>query len=578
MLSPFLICLTLITGTLVQENQPPKKPEVVAPPAETVMVTGRVVYEDTGQPATRHRVQLILGTALLNARRLRIPTAITDERGEFTLRAVYAGEYYVFSEPIDQRRRSRLELVLNRSGDDDADAANLDQFKKSNPRITVDGQRNVEVNFRVPNPHFGSISGTVFDATHQPAARATVHVMSKGSDFSGLTLRTDDQGRYKVRGLQKGEYIVSASPPAKESGDGGKPRGYQGTPGATYFPSALLLKDSPAVVVAPDADTHNVDVTLIAKALRSLAGTLRIRGDNRPVSNAYLRLTVKQITDPASDTSKAALTENPMSYYMSATDKSGRWSFSNVPDGSYRLSVEPKQGGDPMTTPRFVQVEQELTVNGSDIEELLIEVSEGARLSGSVVLEGSGAQPQHISVNASSYHPHANSSVGVDDNGKFVLTGAPTGEIDVSAFAYPQNKFYVKSMEANGVDLLRNKITLAENDDIKDVRIVISASIGVITGRVLTQTGDKPVAGAQVMLRRTGDDKRRLLGGELATETDARGVFTLSAAPGNYLVVAWRSADGPTALENAMNKAMKEQGTGLTLSPSARKQIDIRLP
>lgn len=570
MLSPFLICLTLITGALVQENQPQKKTEAAAVPAETVMVTGRVVYEDTGQPATHHRVQLIISTALLNARTLRIPTAITDEHGEFTLRGATAGEYYVYSEPVDNRGHSLLERVLTRSGDDDADAANLAQFKKINPRITVDGLRNLEVNLRVPNPHFGSISGMVFDAMHQPAPRATVHVVSKGGDLSGLSLRTDDQGRYKVRGLAKGEYTVSASPPAKE----GESRNYQGSPGATYFPSTSLLKDSPPVAVLPDADTANVDVTLIARTLRSLAGTVRVRGDSQPVTNARLLLSARQITDPASDTSKAALAENPMSTYMSSTDKSGRWSFSNVPDGSYLLSVEPKQG-EPVT-PRFVQIEQELTVSGSDIEDLLIEVSEGARLSGSVVLESSGTQPQHISVDAIAYQPHAHSSVTVDETGKFVLTGVPTGEIEVSAFAVPRDKFYVKSIEANGLDLLRKKIPLAENNEIKDVRIVISANIGVITGRVLTS--DKPVAGVNVMLRRTGDDKLRLLGGNLATVTNDRGVFTLSAAPGNYLVVAWRAADGPMALETAMSKAIKEQGTGLTLSPNDRKQLDIRLP
>src|ERR1051326_9081425 len=61
MLSPFLICLTLITGALAQDNQSPK-------PTATIMVTGRVVYEDTGQPATRHRVQLIASESLLNPR------------------------------------------------------------------------------------------------------------------------------------------------------------------------------------------------------------------------------------------------------------------------------------------------------------------------------------------------------------------------------------------------------------------------------------------------------------------------------------------------------------------------------
>jgi hypothetical protein len=104
-----------------------------------------------------------------------------------------------------------------------------------------------------------------------------------------------------------------------------------------------------------------------------------------------------------------------------------------------------------------------------------------------------------------------------------------------------------------------------------------SAGVGVITGRVLSQTGDKPVAGAELMLRRTGDDKLRLFGGKLTATTDERGTFTMSAAPGNYLVIAWRPADGPRALANAMNKATREQGTGITLSANDRKEIDIRL-
>ena len=576
MLSPFLICLALITGILAQENQQPKKTE--AAPAATVIVTGRVVYEDTGQPASRQRVQLIVSDALLNARNgLRIPTAMTDERGEFTLKHVIAGEYYVFTEPVDRRGgRGELESVLTRSSDDDADARNLAQFKKKHPRITVDGQRNMEVNLRVPNPHYGTISGTVFDATHQPAARATVYVMSKGNDLVGMSLRTDDQGRYKIRGLPKGEYVLSASPPAKQSGEEGKPRNYQGSSGATYYPSTILLKDSPPVVVLSDLDTANVDITLISKALRNIAGTVKMRGDNRVITNARLRLSVREITDPTSDTSKAAGVGNPFSYYMSSTDKSGRWSFSNVPDGSYQLFVEPKPT-EP-TAQRFVTIEQDLTVNGADIEDLLIEVSEGARLSGNIILEGSSTPPRHIDVTASAYKPHANASIVTEKAGEFTLAGVPTGEVVVSAFVSPQDKFYVKSIEANGIDLLRNNITLADREEIKDVRIVISAGVGVVTGRVLSQTGDKPVAGINVMLKRTGDDKPRLPGGRLMGLTDDRGVFTVTAAPGNYLVVAWRSAEGPAAFEAAMNKATREQGTGLTLLPSARKEIDIRVP
>ena len=52
----------------------------------------------------------------------------------------------------------------------------------------------------------------------------------------------------------------------------------------------------------------------------------------------------------------------------------------------------------------------------------------------------------------------------------------------------------------------------------------------------------------------------------------------LSAAPGVYLVLAWRTADGPRAFAAVMDKASREQGSGLTLLPNDRKEFDIRIP
>ena len=545
-----LLCLALVSVAFAQD----KKPEAVPTPTGTTVVSGRVVYEDNEQPATRHRVQLIASQALFTSPKgLRIPTAITNERGEFTLQRVDAGEYYVVALPADQHANNReLTLLLARSADTAADAVRLEQFKKKYLRITVDGQHNVEVSVRVPNPHFGTISGMVLDNTRQPAARAMVRIESKDQDSPGGTVLTDDQGRYKIRGLPKGEYIVSANPPSK-----GDRMEFQGSPGATYFPSTLLLQNSPPVVVLPDLDTSNVDITLISRALRSVAGTVRIHGANSLVTNATVRLVVNGA-------------ESPLSNYLTSTDQNGHWSISNVPDGSYRLFVQPSQIE---PKPRFVQMEQELTVNGADIEDLLIEVSEGARLSGSVILEGAGASLQFVDISASSYKQNATSSVRLDEAGKFALTGVALGEVVVSAFAYPQDKFYVKSIVFNGADLLRGNVMLAQGDEIKDVRILISTGVGVITGRVLSQTGDRPVAGVNVLLRRVADDGPRLFGGKITGVTDDRGFFTLSAAPGNYLVVAWRSADGSSAFATAMDK-----GTRFTLSASERKEIVIRVP
>ncbi|HEY3039151.1 MAG TPA: hypothetical protein VGJ66_10460, partial [Pyrinomonadaceae bacterium] len=73
-----------------------------------------------------------------------------------------------------------------------------------------------------------------------------------------------------------------------------------------------------------------------------------------------------------------------------------------------------------------------------------------------------------------------------------------------------------------------------------------------------------------------GDDKPRLFGGKLMGVTDDRGNFILSAAPGVYLVIAWHA--GSSAFGDAMNKALREQRSSLTLLPNDRKQLDIRMP
>ncbi len=576
--SPILLMFALFTSTLAQDSQAANKTEAGQAPMGNSLVTGRTVYEDTGLPATRHRVQLIASELLSGPHaRFRIPTAITNESGMFNLRRIAAGDYYVVARPVDERTSSgQIFPFLGRSGDGVDDATKVEQFKKDYIRIAVDGQHNLEVNLRVPNPHFGTISGRILDSIGKPAVRSSVQLMSTGEKSFGATVLTDEQGEYRFWGLPAGEYVISASPPAQGRDEGEPTRRYEGVLGATYFPSTLESRNSPPVSVFADRDTGNIEVTLVARSLHSLAGMVRMRGDNRPVSSATVRLTRPEISDQASGPSKTPDIEGAMSIYTSATDKSGRWRIVNVPDGAYRLRVQ-STANEPGNQP-FVQEELDLTVAGADVKNLLVEVSGGNQISGVVSIEGNSPTPQFVRVSANRLKGNATSYIRLDEAGKFALTAVPAGEITLSAFPSPQDKFYVKSIEANGLDLLRTNLTIAEGEEMKDVRIVISPNVGVVAGRVLSLKGDKPIAGISVLLRRVSDDKLRLFGGKLMTSTDDRGNFILSAAPGVYLVLAWRAADGPSAFADAMNKALRDQGSGLTLLPSDRKQLDIRVP
>jgi Carboxypeptidase regulatory-like domain len=576
-----LSALFLSSTLLAQNNKEAQKPDVDQALGNS-LVNGRAVYEDTGLPASRHRIQLVSSQLLVGPlARFPIPTAITNENGEFSLRRVAAGEYYVVPKAVDARFSTPGFPFIDRTGDRAADTAQVEQFKKDYTRIVVDGQRNLTINLRVANSHLGSISGRVLDSTGMPAVRASVHLMSKGEKYFGASLLSDEQGQYKVLGLPAGEYIVSASPPVNSPppADGERRPNYDvGVLGATFFPSTLESRNSPRVAVFPDRDTGNIDITLLARSLHSLAGMIVYRGSNQAVSNAGVRLTRD---DPVSDQRLAASNkpdiEGAMSNYISSVDKSGHWLIANVPDGNYRLRVESPSAVD-ATTQRFVAAERNVKVEGSDVADLLIEVSTGASVSGVVTIEGDRTELQFIDVHASRFEGNATSHIRLTEPDKFTLIAVPTGEFQLSAFAAPQDKFYVKSIEANGMDFLRTNPNIAEGEEIKDVRIVVSSHIAVVSGRVISGQDSKPIKGLNVMLRRVSGDKLRLFGGKLATTTDENGKYLVSAAPGVYLVVAWRASDGPGAYAAAMDQASREQGSGLTLSPNDRKQLDIRVP
>jgi hypothetical protein len=56
------------------------------------------------------------------------------------------------------------------------------------------------------------------------------------------------------------------------------------------------------------------------------------------------------------------------------------------------------------------------------------------------------------------------------------------------------------------------------------------------------------------------------------TTTDDQGNFLLSAAPGVYLVVAWRDSDSAQAKAATLDKTAREQSGGVTLTANERKR------
>ncbi len=565
------LALTLVGANAEAQSETAAKPRAAdqsgqnSPRVSTVK--GRVLYEDSGQPAPGQRVQLVAIEVLANRRGPnRIPGTMTDANGDFVLTHLGAGEYYVVAHPADEHVSSAESAPFPlQSGDPVADAARLEQYKRDFPLITVNGESPVEIILRVKNPHFGSISGRIVNTNGGPAAGANVHAMKTGERWFGASITADENGAYLFRALPAGEYIVGAAPPSKKRGPE-RPSSLEGVLGATYFPSTVDSRTSPPIAVSADREVVDINITLAVRSLHSVSGIVRAEGDGHPVAGATVRLDKKNANQAYRDPPAAGI-EAAMSSYFSTTDTQGRWLLNNLPDGAYTLDVRPT-GILGSKLGRFVDKRQDLIVAGADVEDLAIEVSPGGRVSGHVTIERGNAPAPDISIGIGSAFTR------VEANGAFTATGVPEGEFPFSVMVRPQNVFYAKSIQVNGVDLLREKLRTTMATEIKDVRVVI-APASILTGRVLSASGGTPLSRVSIELipvdPSTGPAFQRPY-----ESTNEQGAFIVSGAPGEYFLVLWRFGERPLPPNDADSiKKLSPNAMRITLGPGERKSMDL---
>lgn len=558
-----LVALMLVAANASAQSEAASPPSATEKSAQKSsagpIVKGRATYEDTGQPAQRERVQLVAIELLVNRRGpMRIPTTTTDANGEFIFHNPGNGDYYVFTYPADAHVPSAESSPFpQQTGDAVTDAARLEQYKKDFPRITVNADIPVEINLRVKNRHFGSISGRVVSSDGAAVAKAQVHVLKTGEHGFGYSMIADENGAYHVRGLPAGDYIVSAAPAGKDPGPEG-PRSMQGVLGNTYFPSTIDPGLSPTVAVSPDGEVIDINITLAPLSLHSVTGTVSSEVDRHPIAGATVRLSRKGGNQAGIDLA--------MANYFSTTDAQGRWLMSNVPDGSYTIEVSPTAiVGSKLE--RFVAWTQDLTVGGSDVENFAIEVSPGSRVSGRVTIERGNQPAPDVSIQiGSAFAP-------VEPNGEFTVTGVAEGEFPLSVFIRPLNVFYPRSIQLNGADLLREKLQTRMGVEIKDVRIVI-APASILTGRVLSATSRTPLSRVNVMLIRV-DASTAPAFSRPNGSTNEQGVFTVSGAPGEYFLVMWSPGEPLPPRDVESIRKLLPTAMRITLGPGERKSIDL---
>ena len=560
---------------------------------EKSVVRGRAVFDDTGRPARRARVTLIEQRGAVGAGATRF--ALTDAAGQFELKGVRAGRYLVavFAP-------GALLPHAFAADDDPQPAFDYAPLRRYFDEVVVDGLTDAQVSVRARRG--GAVSGHVTYAEGDPAVSASVSLFRrKGGVLArvGAAEQADDRGVFRFTGLPPGEYFVGAAETIQHGTAGEQETGlYVGSGGSdlvtTYYPGAAAAGGATPLRVELGQEKSDVNFALAERELRAVSGVLRSR---RGVAVPGAQVVIRP---------KGTLGASPYAAALSATttDEQGRWQLREIPDGDYQITAQaqPDVPADevfgpaprPPKTPReaaedeadgegerpsigrYVTKTAELKLNGRDVDDLVIELEEGARVLGTIAVEGGKAAPAYVVVTAQSA-AGGDAEAGGYWQGQFAVGGLARGEYRLGVNAGGEEEYYVKSITLGGRDLLREPLRVEDGQIVRGVRVVLGVGSGVIKGRVVAGAGGALPPTAYVFA--VPADSARWRGGADSppTESEYGGRFSLDAPPGDYLVFALAPARAASALTEAEIRSLAPRAVRVTLRAGQTVTVEIVL-
>lgn len=571
-------------------------------------VRGRVLFSDSEQPVRRATVRL-----RKEFNRDFLKRTVSTKRGEFSFQGVPAGTYYV---DVDVPG-----IVSQSSGVGFSDFG-LTIEETNVALVTVDGVNDVKTEVRVIRG--GAITGRVSYSDGEPATQARI-VLFRQKDqkpvlfFPNIWEFTDDRGIYRIEGLPSGEYFVGAV----ENNSGGRnqyPRDAAGLVTA-FHPSAYNLGAATLVSVQGGSEARDVHIKF-GDDPRRISGTLKWKQGDTPVTQGVVFL--QRIGDPPVELdyrrfSRAVMPERGDKtdmlmgdlFFLSLLstnapyvelDDNGDWSFTDLPPGTYSLSAvapvpverpgKPRRSIDSLPeldledddTPDdyakgVVKGAAEVTIKDKNVENLVIEVSEGSSIVGSVVSDGDLTAPVGVTLNLGfrglqSIMDNPN-WVGVDKT--FVIRSVPAGRVRLDIVEPRETNYYIRSITGKGLDLLKEPLTIAEGEQVSGVQVVLGTDLATVEGRIV-QTAGGGVAGGGVVLMPV--DQRRWTTPSMRglARADAEGRFSMRLAPGEYLAVAWRLRNEPTVPLDSYVRSHLLTARRVTLQPNETRTLEVTAP
>lgn len=517
-----------------------------APAPGTASLSGVVVTADATAAPVRRAIVEVGGVAML-----------TDDEGRYAFNRLPAGTYFVLA--------TKAGFL----------PASFGSRRPAGPGVGVDvrdGQQMTGVRLKLFR---GSVlTGMVVDQFSRPAAGTEVRAFRDGIDpTTGQSLPlpvtiglgetiTDDKGRYRLFGLEPGDYIVSAAGAA--AGDA-----VRTTTDEDVRYALQLLKSQPGVPADPSvrrpppvssprtgagAPMYYSSAESAGEAARITLGIAEERQGvdvvRRRVSEGIVKGNVSGSFAAIRDGGKVYIIDvaSPFTDSLPWDQRLGSFVFTGVPPGHYEVVALSENGG--------FRGRSEAFVAGSETA-LSIVLQPGVTVAGRLAFQsttGQAADPAvvRLSLMGTSRADLLYRTSPVKPDGSFVWTGVPAGSyrLAVSTASNIQPGWRAKSAMVGGVDLLDGALDLTGGAP-GDIVINLSDARSAITGTLQALDG-APISDYSVLAFSAENTFWRPMSRRTQiVRPNSNGVFALRDLPaGDYLIVAlsdvepgqWQSA------------------------------------
>ena len=404
-------------------------------------------------------------------------------------------------------------------------------------------------------------------------------------------------------GLRVGDYLLQS----RAGQNAPVPPRVDGRLGAyltQYYPAAMSPAQATIVTLRSGDEKAGLDLQLRVAPTAAVTGT--VTGPNGPVANAPVKLTPVAVDEAGLETGFESAS--------TLTLADGSFTLLAVPAGQYAARATkmprppiPSGGsafatmllGDASAAPSAGQTQVPLygqanvTVSGSDVTGVSVDLHAGAKLSGRIEFVGSATplQPRLVQALAVSLTPLDGRAFGsgpaflsqaatiqaaADANGQFTTVGYPPGRYTVSVGGSPPPGWTLKSVVVNGKDVLTAPLELSTGD-VGGAVVTYTDQVSQITGTV---RGIVANTSATVIVFPV-DYQAWIANGMSPRRTrqspvSGAGAYTAAGLlAGDYLIVAVDDNDLSDSQDPAMFDRLAHVATRVALADGDKKTADL---